>query len=348
MQKILHVLFGFWVSSCVYWPAVADSWDWANDPTHFDSQLEYRFDQLPLKAAVPANETPWSESFWPRIKGSINYRWNTPNPTGFNLRSPVRTEIGSMSIPQLATLSPAEKFDLARGFYDYPLSTKIAQVYANRNAKEWEGVCDGWSASAIQFKEPKAIVFTNPDGLKIPFGSSDIKGLMSFFAASQDLGSVVIGQYCSRGSRILNRNRCDDVNPGTYHLLLANSIGLKQKAIIADVDPNYQTWNQPVYGYEFTVLGSARTNSGGRGIRIHSKMLYTDELEVSQWEPVVGTPFFLGAVLESEYILELDSQGRITGGEWLNSNHPDVLWKATKSIQFSGEFELLNKLYQPN
>jgi hypothetical protein len=350
MKKTINHIWVLTLSLTVLFTASqvrADGWDDSNDPSAFDNHYEYRFSALPLKAQLPTAQIPWSESYWPRQKGSINYRWNAPRRTGFNLSSPSKAQVLKMSKAELATLSPAEKYDLAKGLYDYPLTNYVDQVYASERAKEWEGVCDGWSASAIQFIEPKPVDFINPDGIAIPFGSSDVKGLMSYYAASEDLGSVLIGRYCARGANFFARSRCDDINPGTFHVILANEIGLKQKSFIADVDPGHQTWNQPVYGYEFTVVGSARSSQSSKAVRIHSKMFYTDELDVSQWNPVTGTEYFVSGVLEAEYILELNASGQIIGGEWMSGVHPDIFWKATKPIVFKGEAELINRIYQP-
>ncbi len=329
--------------------AHADTWDSYNDPSKFDSNYEYRFSALPLNASLSDETRPWSESYWPRNKGSINLRWNSPSHEGFDYRSPSAQEVKSMSLAQLAQLSPSEKYDLARGLYDYPLTTHVAAVNAKRDAKDYEGICDGWTASSIQFREPKPVVITNPDGIIIPFGSSDVKALMSYHAAfNVDLGPVLIGRYCMGGLGIgTNSARCADINPGTYHVILANEIGLKKQAFASDVEIGKETWNQPIYGFEFEVRGSASSNAP-KALLIHAKLKYTDELDQSQWEPVTGTSNFLGGVQESDYILEMDSNDRIIGGSWISKYvHPDLFWKPTKKITFTGEFEFLNQIYQP-
>lgn len=323
--------------------AHADTWDGYNDPGKFDPNYEYRFQSLPLSASLAVDKTPWSESYWPRNKGSINLRWNSPTHDGFDYISPSKTEVMGMSRDQLAQLSPAEKFDLVQGLYDYPLTNYVGTYLAKRSAKDFEGICDGWTASAIQFREPKPVDITNPDGIVIPFGSSDVKALMSYHAATNaDLGPVLVGRYCVMGIA----SRCDDINPGAYHVILANQIGLKHQAFAADIDQGRETWNQPIYGYEFEVLGSG-LSSAYQSVRIHAKMHYTDELDQSEWQPVTGTNKFVGGVQESDYILDMDQDGNIIGGSWIGAKHPDLFWKPTKAITFTGQFEFLNKIYQP-
>ena len=327
--------------------AHADTWDSRNDPSNFDSNYEYRFNALPKVATIPAASRPWSESYWPRNKGSINIRWNTPTKEGFNYRSPSRGEVMNMSRDDLAKLSPAEKYDLVRGLYDYPLTTHVAAVNAKKTAKDYEGICDGWTATAIQFREPKPVDVMNPDGISIPFGSSDVKALMAYHAAfNVNLGPIFVGTYC-KGPIGLGLPGCADINPGSYHVVLANEIGLKHQAFASDVEIGKETWNQPIYGYEFEVRGSA-SSSAPKALLIHSKMYYTDELDNSQWEPVTGTDKFIGTVQESDYILEMDYHDRIIGGEWISKYiHPDLFWKPTNKVTFTGEFEFLNKIYQP-
>ena len=325
--------------------AFADEWDSYNDPSHFDSNYEYRLNALPAKSMLETKNIPWSESYWPRNKGSINLRWNAPQPIGFDYQSPKFSRVTRMTRDELAELSPAEKFDLARGLYDYPLSSYVARVNAKKKAKDFEGICDGWTASAIQFREPKPVDFTNKDGIVIPFGSSDIKAIMSYKGAfHSDLGPIMVGRYCTT---LGIGSRCKDINPGAFHVILANEIGLKHQAFASDIEIGRETWNQPIYGYEFEITGSAQSTAP-KAVRVRATLNYTDELDESQWQPVTGTDKFVGGTMDLEYILEMDSYGRIIGGEWITTGkHPDLFWKPTKKIVFDGDFELLNQLYQP-
>ena len=338
-----RILLGFGLP----WAADAAPWDGYNDPNRFGSNYEFRFDRLPLQGAVDPVRMPWSESYWPRNQGSINLRWNTPNPDGFYYRSPSLEEVLRMSLEERKALAPTEKYDLFRGRYDYPLRQYIARVDSNPRAPDWAGICDGWSAAAIELREPKPVIRTNPDGVEIPFGASDIKGLISYTAARQNLESVVIGRYCPIGLSFGFPN-CQDINPGSYHVILANELGLRKQSFPADIDPGKQAWNQPLIGFEFEVLGSAFSEESARAYRIRSKLRYVDELEQSRWEPVSGTKYEVSSVQESEYVLELDSEGRITGGYWLTKYvHPDVFWKPQRSIRFEGDFDRVPELYEP-
>jgi hypothetical protein len=50
------------------------------------------------------------------------------------------------------------------------------------------GLCHGWAPASITYAEPKPITVTNADGITIPFGSSDIKAQLTYFAAEYAQG----------------------------------------------------------------------------------------------------------------------------------------------------------------
>src|SRR5690606_31047182 len=47
---------------------------------------------------------------------------------------------------------------------------------------------------------------------------------------------------------------CIDTNPGTFHLLVSNFLGLRQTGFVYDRTYDYQVWNQPIAGYRVTQL----------------------------------------------------------------------------------------------
>ena len=345
----MSATLGWWALALLLLPfrALAEPWDSYNDPSRFGQGYEFRFMELPLSGGIDPAAMPWSETFWPRNRGSINYRWNGSPRVGIGYRSPTREEVRAMRPEELARLAPTEKYDLFLGHYDYPLKNYIARVDSDRNAPDWSGICDGWTVASIEFREPKPVTRINPDGVAIPFGASDVKGLISYTAARQPLDSVVIGRYCPWGLG-LGFGNCRDVNPGAYHVILANEIGIRKTPFPGEIDPGKEAWNQPLVGYEFTVVGSAASESNGPAVRIRSKLRYVDELDRSQWEPVTGTASQQYGVQVSDYVLELDLGGRITGGYWISKHsHPDVFWKPRREIRFEGRFEAIRELYEP-
>ncbi len=326
--------------------AFADRWDATNDPSNMDPSFVYQLKQLPLEGKL--DFTPWSETYWASKQGSINIRWNQPNPVGFDYTSPSRAEVMSMSRDQLARLSPSEKYDIFMGRYDYPLKKEVEGI-ASRSAKWWSGICDGWSLAALQYKEPKAIDMNNPDGVIVPFGASDVKGLMSYAAARHfQVVSKQVGGRCTGVGRIFGNPACADINAGSLHVILANQLGIKKQGFVSEVDLSPQIWNQATFGFESKIIGSATPEAGSYGVRVQSTLFYADELDKSSWEPVVGTANNVVGKLEMDYILDLDSSGNIIGGKFIGKEHPDFVWLPTNHLEFKDYLDGINKIYVPN
>lgn len=326
--------------------AIAERWNGSNDPSIMDPNFVYQLKQLPLEGRL--DFTPWSETYWASKQGSINLRWNQPNPVGFNYHSPTRQEAMQMSREQLARLAPSEKYDLYMGRYDYPLKNEVEGI-ATPSAKWWSGICDGWSLATLQYKEPKVVEMVNPDGIVIPFGSSDVKGLMSYAAARHfDVETKQVGGRCSGIGGVFGSASCADINAGSLHVILANQIGLKKQGFVTEIDPGKEVWNQATYGFKFNIVGSANSRHGAYGVRVQATLYYADELEVSSWEPVVGTPNNVEGKLELDYTLDLDSSGNIIGGKFHSGTRPDFVWLPTNHLEFKDYLDGINKIYVPN
>ena len=322
--------------------AHADAWNSVNDPAQMDSNYEYTLSKLPLEAQL--ENKPWSETYWETAIGSINLRWNLPQPVGFNYELYTRDELLHMTKDEIATLSPSEKFDIYRSHYDYPLHTAVLR-FANPHVATWRGICNGWSMSAIQYAEPGPKEVTNADGIVIPFGASDIKALLSYYAQfASGVQDVFVGAQCTNNGLFWGTSACKDINPGAMHVVLANQLGLKKQPVLMDRDPGAEIWNQPIFGYESKILGSAQS-SAAQGILVQTTIFYTDELQAPSWKPVNNTPQFTRSSMVSNYILDLDASGRIVGGSYVNnSDHPDYFWLPKTPVEIDGDFTLLNTL----
>jgi len=269
----------------------------------FGEEFKKNLQALPEKAELA--KKPWTGDYWATARGGITYRWF--NDRGFrdsNLDSdiedcPMRGDDPSRwgyrlldmdNIPKdfnLACLSPAEKFDLFMNDRNWTL-TKIERdrtgilktipgsPYFERGFEipNWEGLCHAWAPLTYTFDEPKPILVTNYKGRKIPFGSSDIKALMSFGVNSSDpiiprlqSKSEFVGKRCNlkQNEKALKEGRitrndyikhlveyCEQsVNPAAFHLIITNMIGLRSESFIIDKTWDDEVWNQPVYSYEY-------------------------------------------------------------------------------------------------
>jgi Transglutaminase elicitor len=371
--------------------AYAERWDRSNNPEYFNSiaknKMVLSFVDLPLKGELEDSRLGWSETYWPSNLGGIAYRWNHPSASPFNEKLYTKEELRTMSEEKLSQLSPAELYDIAMGDYSYSLTRKVLKLYSPKDLW-WEGICHGWSLAASHYPEPDKTVIINKDGIKVPFGSSDVKGLLSMHDAYNSKGFYArVGDRCSVPGKVkgeeseedgnifvpskkdAEKSECADVNAGAFHVVLASMIGLNSQGFVADVDRFNDVWNQPVTSYESSIVREVPLNSKDlkngvdRKIQVKTVMTYGEELQFFNEEalkqgelnfvskvPVTGTPAQAFRSKNYEYVLELNREGNIIGGEWLSETRPDMLWLKAKDLKFNnGKLPLqgLNLIYKP-
>jgi hypothetical protein len=317
-------------------------------PDIMNMNFEKNFTTLPLSGKVSGSEKYWSGDYWPLRNGNINYRWYSQNKIGFNLISPGLERAKKMTIPQLAELSPSEKYDLLTGRYDYPLKNKVSEI-ANPSAEIWEGICHGWSPASMNHNEPTPKLLFNPDGIEVPFGSTDIKALLSYYYAHVHRAADThqMGSRCyEENSRQTNCN--NDLNAGAFHIVLANRIGFEKKGVIADMQRFKEVWNNPITSYQSRVLGSNRprsTSASGTTQVFYLQTTVTYAAKgIHDWHPVNGTAKQTQRSQVFEYEIELSGDGTIIGGEWKSKSRPDFLWIMPRAQAFNGILSRLGEL----
>lgn len=363
---------------------LADKWDGANDPRKLEKAtgvpMVTQFSALPLSAKLSNQHYIWSDTWWRSPWGGISYRWNAePNPQNFKYRMLSREEVKAATISQLEKLSPTEKYDIFMGNYDYPLTKKVRSLY-NSKMQWWEGICHGWSMAAITTIEPARNDVMSKDGVVVPFGSTDVKGLLGFYYAKvhKTENRAQVGRRCSvkgkvpgeayaqdrvRGEpmSILRGGACADMNAGAFHLSLANVIGLQDKGLVVEVDRYADVWNQPVGEYSSRIISTKTTNKGSI-VRIKLDMTYGEESNTLDpasrnnhggfvsMNPVTGTDQQSFKTRNYEYTLELDLDGNVVGGDWISNTRPDFLWLKEGAKTYSDEgYGLggLSQIYRP-
>ena len=321
-------------------------WERSSRPEIMLTDYQKKFIKLPLKGSAREEKHYWSSDYWALNKGGINFRWNSPVPQGFNLISPGKAEAQSMSETELGWLSPAEKFDLLKGDYKYSLKKEVLKR-ASPTRKDWEGICHGWAAAALNHSEPRPRVLANPDGLMIPFGSSDIKALLSYFYAYHYSPSSThqTGRRCN-GTQYCQ----DDLNAGAFHLILSNRLGLKRESFILDIENGREVWNQVAYTYQSKVIKknlSPSPSSAPGTFKVHrlrTQLKVVFNIVTNSWDPVIGTPLQTYKELEYEYDLDLNRAGEVIGGDWVSTERPDFLWYVSKAQGFTPMFKKLERL----
>lgn len=351
MKKITYISLGLAVSLNAV-AGMDSAWQGFSDPEIMGSGFINTMSALPLEGQIADTKKNWSSSYWPSNKGSIANRWNSSNEKEFfSTKSPDRATVMKMSQEQLALLSPAEKFDLFMGNYDYRFKKEVYDTAASKSAKDWNGICHGWAPAAKNHNEPTPKVMTNPDGLSIPFGSADIKGILSYYYAfnTEDQETSQVGLRCFFGGWLGGVKGCDqDLNAGAFHIIIANKFGLQKEGFLVDIDRHKEVWNQPAFGYKSRIVANLPVSKGAAGsavreIRVETDFFYVDESDLT-WEPVYGTPGQKISKKEYVYRLELNYEGKIVGGVWESKERPDFLWDKDKTPHFTGDFARLPEL----
>lgn len=356
-----------------------------NDPSFFNLTTQ-KFQRLP-KTGFSKNRV-LSSSHWLHKNGGISFRWQT-NLKQYEFLKRKDLQNGF----PIKDLSPAEKYDLLRGDYNFSLARQ-ERISSVNYKYEWEGHCHGWVSAGLKYSIPtEPVTLKNKDGIEILFYPQDIMAILSYFEGvrqtpwdfwvvehklpwllenvkfeknlarivsiinsiqDKDLREDVLRKYSqSTNKKVFQeyllefvskfnlsfyspyvgvKNNKDipesnDLNPGALHLVLANSLGLKRRGVVADTDILSPVWNRPIVGYETTILDDYR---GGRSIgqnlrrlKIETVIHVVKERTFSQnskdKKDLIN--------MKLKYFLDLNQNGDIIGGEWLKgSEKVDFIW----------------------
>ncbi len=248
--------------------------------------------------------------------------------------------MSALPLEQRGELSPAEKFDLLRGDASYTL-TQAARRESDFSAVSWAGLCHGWAQAALAYEEPQPKVVRGAGGFDIPFASSDLKALLSYWMGEASDGRTrFVGRRCDTvpdGSPA-----CNDLDAGAFHVVLANLLGRAGRGFVVDFDPGRPIWNYPVHAYTTRVVGTPSPGS----VEVETVVRHPS-LARPRAVAYAGKPdLYSETTVRLRYRLELDGQRQIVGGTWLVADHPDFLW--TQEVKgFAGIFAPLRDLVNP-
>lgn len=323
-----------------------EGWTPSNDPQKMLPNYEKRFEKLPTAGSL--KKLPWSDTLWKEIRGGIANRWNGG---GDGLKyEPIPLEnVKKLSKEEISRLSPAEKYAILVGDEQYDL-VDYERWRSDPNRPGWDHLCNGWAATALNYLEPRAVTLKSEAGIDVPFGSSDIKALLNFNQASCYAPMVSVGERCDEDfaspSAKKTDPKCRDVNPGSFHIILSNYIGIQNLGFVADLDVDAAVNNRPVYAYESKIVSTQEHPSEGASPGTEHEVILETTIHVTgksapAWN---ATEHQEAEVRVYRYRLEINHAGEILGGEWLQLEHPDFLWMQ-KTAEFTGYFEKLKTLY---
>jgi len=235
----------------------AEAWGHQDSPFKFDTNLEVKYSALPKSGETAT--APWASSYWPYYQDSLNHRWdgeNTQSPaekfqeaTGIaGVTDGVSKEHGVDSQDHRTACTKDDECDSAK-------VEKCAKRIGETGGyciPTWFGICPAWAAAALTLEEPKRAVTYNGVDFKI----NDIKALVSL--SHERVGSKFVSLRCNTNPDDIEYDNdgrptsasCRYTNPATYHILLANYLGIRKQGFVEDRTFSAEVWNQPIRGFK--------------------------------------------------------------------------------------------------
>jgi subtilisin-like proprotein convertase family protein len=356
-----------------------DRWNWRSAPTRFGEDLNFFFAELPSEGV--AAEIAWPSTYWPTYEDGIQHRWNhgemspaekydlafngwTP-PEGFDDMVPFRTNgcSGDWTREYYDNLGPLATYTSrnmgnrrARDGVDSDGDGEIDECGDNDGVETWWGLCHAWvPASMLEHRPLRSVTYNG-----VTFHTGDLEALL--IAAYNRTGADMIGGRCNSGNgddeverdehgRATNLD-CRDTNPGSFHVIVTNFLGILERPFAMDRTYDYQVWNQPVIGYnivsqrqisvaeanELLGLDGADYSYNPDAATLHDVTTDLKWITEAHASTTPADPSYYTRVDRLSYILELDADGKIIGGEWYGRSrtlHPDFLWNPRRIVHSS-------------
>jgi hypothetical protein len=358
-------------------PAMAEA-PTANDQARnlVDALVVTKLADMNTIRAANLPETPWSDDYWGLYAGQIAKRYADP---GYRVSTDWKANtdyVRNVAPANRDNLSPAEKYDLLLG--DASRALTILNLDAGKpyyttsgNVETWMGLDYGWAPASFMVPRPlKAVTVTAPGGAKITFYPSDIKALATLLWGKTDPATRFIGGRCNvKSPQVDSIGRikdaaCRDTNPATWHLVVVNQIGKARRSFVMDTTYDYEVWNHPVYGYSYNYFNPKTlvTSTMPTTAMVAVANFPEDKYKATRapgTTHIVGITMNVKWVAETSpshdapdspsrdaisgaayrYTLELDANGTIIGGEWLQAARPDFLWTPPPGTVANTTFE---------
>lgn len=256
--------------------AQPEVWSHSDDPSIFSDDLERRAASLPTSGRVA--RIPWVGSYWPTWHDSINDRWD-----GARSKSPAKKfelafRLSGIEDKVSEFHGIDSRTDAAMCSRDSECKADVHEKCAKRVGASsgrciptWFGLCHAWAAASVLLPEPEHEVVKNG----VTFKVQDLKALITL--AHNSTTSKFVSLRCddddARGQVNYDEDgrpsrRCRDTNAGTFHLLLANYIGVRRLPFIQDRSFDIQVWNQPIRSFEVVDRRSVSSREANRLIGV--------------------------------------------------------------------------------
>jgi len=241
----------------------------------------------------------WSNDYWPIAFGSLSMRYTLSRSydsyrEAFNsYRQPHDYLVALKQNRPLGEKisddwSPAEKYDLLVGDTLFTLTRALKQeglgysdakidqdtqtiVSLTKDVALWMGKCHGWAAAATAVpRVDRDITLEGANGDLVHFHPDDIRGLVTLKWAQSSFETLYVGGRCNKSLKkgeiqrdpetgAIYDNDCFDVNPATFHTIITNQLGIRNKSVIMDATFDDEVWNHPVRQFRIVSFFNPKT-----------------------------------------------------------------------------------------
>lgn len=332
----------------------ATEWNFKNNPFFKASKIiETKLDLLPQSFEL--SNLMISDWLWPLNEGGILHRWAQKNPKNENEKFSFQFfSYENLKNVDISQLSPPEKFDLYLGNTNWTFSRFIKNSQMNLVDGDFKRQL-AFSETILKFKNPDPVILEGKSSFKIPFGSSDIKALLfASILLGPESNTKIVGAPCKYAFNETPINKiqpileeCEGINPGSFHLILSNYLGLRGEGISLDLKRDKNLEIRPVIGYvsNFQEIEGPVSSSASKMAK--KEILVTTFIKFirPQLPLWFSEPNSKSRGYESfTYTLELDQENNIIGGSWISFNRPDFI-AINKKIKFQNNFNNLDLVY---
>lgn len=318
-------------------------------------RAERKFSSLPSNGSRPLRMPVYADYPWPSKSGGIAARViQSKSEAPWQYRLVTREALLKMKPAErvrfLKTLSPAEKFDIARNRFDFPL-VKLESERTKTVANSSDDLSLGWVLTSGFFAEPKPVLYTERNTkIEVPFSSSDVKALLSYYfqvVATKDWVMKKISRIRKQKSSSAKSVASEDLSldPHLVHTILGNIFEKRKNSdelysLGVEIQKGLYRSTRPLLGYKSDVRLQPKGNY------LVKTILKLAPRKAPQWEPY-GLFSLEFNFLEFEYELNSDSRGHLVSSQWLGENRILSLVLADEPPSVAKDYNLLSSLYQP-
>ncbi len=216
--------------------------------------------------------------------------------------------------------------------------------------ESWWGLCHAWAPAALFERAPCGSVERNG----VTFFTGDLEALLIQAYDEAWRRGMWLGAACRASAGGIERDdfgrpvdsECFDTNIGAFHVVVTTFLGLKDRPLIYDRIRSEEIWNQPLVGYRINRQDSVSAAQAAarlgvtngayifNGDAVSFLDVEMDLIWMTESQPSVSpTPASSFERIDRlTYILELNADGLVVGGELYGSSlgdvAPDYLWQA--------------------